>query len=55
MFIGLVVGRPGLWEALLILGLLVLIFGTSRFTSIKDSFVKAARNFNSSAKGDSKE
>ncbi|MGI6365329.1 MAG: twin-arginine translocase TatA/TatE family subunit [Bacillota bacterium] len=43
--------RIGWLEALLILAVIILVFGTSRFAQLKNSFVKAVKNFRQEAKG----
>jgi len=47
--------RLGWLEILLIVAVLILVFGTSRFGQLKNSFVKAVGNFQRSAKGETKE
>jgi Sec-independent protein translocase protein TatA len=47
--------RLGPFEILLIVAVILLIFGTSRFDLLKISFSKAAQSFNRAVKGESKE
>ncbi len=43
--------RIGWTEVLLILAIIVLVFGTSRFGQLKKSAAKAVKNFTKEAKG----
>lgn len=47
--------RPGLTELLVIAAVVLLIFGTSRIGLVRNSMVKAVKNFKHSLKGDAKE
>lgn len=53
MFLGFF--RIGPIEALLIVAIIVLIFGTSRFGKLKSSVTKAVNNLKQSAKGNAEE
>lgn len=44
-------GRIGLTEVLLILAIIILVFGTSKFGQLKKSATKAVKNFSKEAKG----
>jgi|GEM_PF-2347357 len=54
MFPGVLL-RPGIWELLLIVAILILIFGTRRFGAVKDAFSKAISNFKHSVKDEAKD
>lgn len=53
MYLGLIL--PGWLEWVLIGAVILLIFGAGRFGKLKDSCVKAFRNFQHSAKDEAKE